>query len=138
MNDSYLKECLDLYKDTLLNNIIPFWIDRSIDRENGGISNVMDDEGTILSTEKFIWSQGRVLWTFAAVYNRVEPREEHLEAAEHVYRFLSENGRDESGYWNYRLDENGGVLEKDISIYVDGFVLNGMTEYYRASLDEIA
>ena len=33
----------------------------------------------------------------------------------------------------YLLDKKGNVLEEDISIYVDGFVLNGMGEYYKAT-----
>lgn len=35
----------------------------------------------------------------------------------------------------YRLDADGNVVDRDTSIYVDGFVLNGMGEYFIASGD---
>ncbi len=37
-----------------------------------------------------------------------------------------------------RFDEAKHILNNDISIYVDGFVLISMAEYYRATQDERA
>jgi N-acylglucosamine 2-epimerase len=133
MKSNFLTQSKKLYQDTLVNNLIPFWLRHGLDRTNGGLSNIMEDDGTILSHEKYLWSQGRALWTFAALYNRIEQRKEWLEAAHYLYRYLSTQGRDDQGRWMYRLDENGNVLEKDTSIYVDGFVMNGMGEYYKAT-----
>src|SRR4051812_24864907 len=48
------------------------------------------------------------------------------------------HGRDEQGRWVFRLDKDGKLLDGDISIYVDGFVLAGMTEYYTATRNETA
>ena len=88
----------------------------------------MKEDGTVLCRDRYIWSQGQALWTFSALYNRIEPRQEYLRAADGLFRYLSENGRDKTGKWMYLLDENGTVRETDTSIYVDGFVLAGMTE----------
>ena len=38
----------------------------------------------------------------------------------------------------FRLDKHGNVLDRDTSIYVDGFVLAGMTEYFAATRNETA
>ena len=42
----------------------------------------------MLSTDKYMWSQLRAIWTFAALYNRIEPRQEWLDVARHIYEFV--------------------------------------------------
>jgi N-acylglucosamine 2-epimerase len=73
------------------------------------------------------------LWTFSALANRIERRPEFLACADHIFNYLHSHGRDEQGRWAFRLDKDGKVLDGNISIYVDGFVLAGMTEYYAAT-----
>lgn len=131
-NEEMLNELLNLYKDTLLKDVVPFWLKYSLD-ESGAINNCIDDSGKLISKDRYLWSQGRALWTFSALYNRIEPRKEWLDIAHGLFSYLSKNGRDSNGKWMYLLDEKGNVLEDDISIYVDGFVLNGMGEYYKAT-----
>lgn len=127
-----------LYRTTLLNDVVPFWMRHGFDAKHGGISNLLDDAGNVRAYEKYLWSQGRALWTFSALYNRIEKRAEWLAFADHLFAYLSTHGRDEHGYWMYRLDENGEVLDRDISIYVDGFVMNGMGEYFAATGNTLA
>jgi len=43
-----------LYKDALLNNIIPFWERHSLDRTNGGYFTCLDREGKVYDTDKFM------------------------------------------------------------------------------------
>lgn len=138
MRKNLLHAYLQKYRRTLIDDVVPFWLKYGIDRKYGGISNVCDDDGKVLSYDKYIWSQGRALWTFSALYNRVEKRDEWLSFAKHIFDYLVNHGRDERGYWMYRLDKDGNVLDRDISIYADGFVLNGMGEYYQATGDESA
>jgi N-acylglucosamine 2-epimerase len=127
-----------LYRRTLLEDVVPFWMRHGIDRQYGGIGNVIDDQGQPLGHDKYLWSQGRALWTFSALFNRVEQRPEWLEVAHHIFRYLESHGRDDAGRWMYRLAPDGQVLEKDISIYVDGFVMTGLGEYYRATRNPLA
>ena len=122
-----------LYRQHLLKNIVPFWIGHSIDRKYGGIGNVIDDEGRTINHDKYLWSQGRALWTFSSLFNRIEKNEKWLEFAHHIYRYVSTHGRDEQSRWMYRLDQDGNVLDRDISIYVDGFVMMGLGEYHAAT-----
>ncbi len=123
------------YQHTLLEEVIPFWLKYSLD-ESGAVNNCISEDGTVLCKDRYIWSQGRALWTFSALYNRVMPKKEYLDAATGLFSYLSQTGRDEQGRWLYRFDEKGNVLDRDISIYVDGFVLIGMAEYYRATQSE--
>ena len=58
-----------LYRKTLLEDVIPFWMNFSLDSKTGAINNCLEDDGTLLSEDKYLWSQGRALWTFSALYN---------------------------------------------------------------------
>lgn len=124
-----------LYRKTLLEDVVPFWMRHALDREHGAILNCLDDSGAVLSRDRYLWSQGRALWTFSALYNRIEPRQEWLDVAGGIASYLKTRGRDSDGRWMYRLSEDGEVLDRDISIYVDGFVINGLSEYYVATRD---
>lgn len=126
-----------LYRRTLLEDVVPFWTTHALD-PSGAINNCIDDAGVVLSRDRYLWSQGRALWTFSALYNRIEQREEWLDVARGIAGYLYEHGRDDEGRWMYRLDADGNILDRDTSIYVDGFVLNGLGEYYIASGDERA
>ena len=137
MNQELFQAYWRQYSDTLNKQVMPYWIKYAPD-PSGAINNCMAEDGTILSKDRYIWSQGRALWTFSAMYNRIEKKPEYLEIANGLFHYLLHTGRDVDGKWNYRYDEHGNLLDKDISIYVDGFVLIGMTEYYLATKDERA
>ncbi|MGC8863639.1 MAG: AGE family epimerase/isomerase [Armatimonadota bacterium] len=133
MNNASFRHLAALYRKTLLEDVIPFWTRHAIDPVDGAINNCIDDSGNVLSRDRYLWSQGRALWTFSALVNRIEARREWLRVAHGIAGYLFAHGRDEQGRWMYRLDGDGNVLERVTSIYVDGFVLNGMAEYYRAT-----
>jgi N-acylglucosamine 2-epimerase len=134
VNEKYAK----LYRKTLLEDVIPFWMKYSLGSADGAINNCLDDQGNLVSSDRFLWSQGRALWMFSALYNRIEKRQEWLDAATRIFNYLLNHGRDKEGRWMFRLDDQGKVLETDVSIFVDGFVLNGMGEYYLATKDQRA
>jgi N-acylglucosamine 2-epimerase len=125
-----------LYRKTLLQDVMPFWMRYGLDEKDGALNNCLDDDGHLISRDRYLWSQGRALWTFSALYNHVEPRPEWLQVAHSINHWLATHGRDEQGRWMYRLDGDGNVVERDASIYADMFVLNGLGEYYRATKDE--
>src|SRR5665213_3385013 len=95
------------YRKLLLDDVVPFWLKHGIDREYGGVLSCMRDDGSIASGDKFIWSQARSVWTFSALYNRVEKRPEFLAAAENSIKFLLAHGRDRDGKWIYHADRQG-------------------------------
>jgi N-acylglucosamine 2-epimerase len=130
------KSLYALYRTLLLDNIVPFWLKHGIDWEYGGVLSCMREDGSIASGDKFIWSQARSVWTFSALYNRVEQRPEFLAAAENSLRFLLAHGRDADGKWIYHADQQGRVIEGATSIYSDCFVVYGFSEYCRAVHDD--
>jgi N-acylglucosamine 2-epimerase len=128
-----LKKLYDQYRGLLLDGVVAFWLKHGIDWQEGGVLSCMNDDGSPVSGDKFMWSQARSVWTFSALYNRVERRPEFLKVAENSIRFLLAHGRDEQGRWVYHTDRAGKVIEGATSIYTDCFVVYGFSEYYRAA-----
>lgn len=77
-----------LYRDELLDNVLPFWLNNSIDKEYGGYFTCLTREGKVFDTDKFIWLQGRQVWMFAMLYNKVEKKQEWLDCAIQGAEFL--------------------------------------------------
>lgn len=123
------------YERHLLEHVMPFWLKHCIDREFGGILNCVSDSGEVVSTEKYLWSQCRALWTFSALYNHVSKEAEWLEVARQLKNFVTRYGRDDQGRWVFCVDRRGGVSKPAQSIYVDAFAIYGLTEYARATGD---
>ena len=122
----------DFYRSLLLENLLPYW-EPHIDRDVGGILNCIGDDGTLISHDKYMWSQLRALWVYSKLWNAVERRPEWIEIATGIYRFVVAHGRDDTGDWVYRVTRHGDVVEGACSIYADGFALYALAEYYRAT-----
>lgn len=131
-------DLLAIYRAELLERTVPFWLTHAIDWSHGGILTCIGDDGQIISTDKYMWSQLRAIWTFSALYNRIEPRQEWLDVARHIFNFARQFGRDAEGRWVFAVDKNGRVLQGANSIYADGFAIYGLTEFARASGDQRA
>lgn len=131
-------ELYDFYRHHLMDDVLPFWLDHAIDRECGGINTCIEDDGTILSYDKYMWSQWRAVWVFASLVNRFESRPEWRDAAESIYRFAANHGFDGDGRTVFSLDRTGRVKEPHTSIYADGFALYGLTAYYEMTQDDEA
>ncbi|NOZ29004.1 MAG: AGE family epimerase/isomerase, partial [Chloroflexi bacterium] len=136
--DARFVDLLAIYRAELLERVVPFWLKHAIDREHGGILTCISDEGQVLSEDKYMWSQLRAIWTFSALYNYIEPREEWLEVARHIFDFVKRYGRDEQGRWVFAVDRDGRILKGATSIYADGFAIYGLTELARATDDQEA
>ncbi len=129
----------ELYRAELLERTIPFWLKYGLDWAYGGICTCVSDEGEVLSGDKYVWSQLRAIWTFSALYNKIERKPEYLEAATHIFNFIKDRGRNERGEWYFCLNEDGQPLfDGATSIYCDGFAIYGFTEFARATGHEEA
>lgn len=122
-----------LYSDNLLNDIIPFWLKNSIDTEFGGYYTCLDREGKVFDTDKFIWLQCRQVWCFSMLYNKVERKQEWLNAALHGAEFLKKHGRDKEGNWYFSLDREGAPLVQPYNIFSDCFATMAFGQLFRAT-----
>ncbi|WP_242202083.1 AGE family epimerase/isomerase [Aestuariivivens insulae] len=125
-----------LYKDTLLNNVVPFWEKHSIDTVNGGYFTCLDPKGNVYDTDKFIWLQGRQAWTFSMLYNKVEKNENWLAIAKSGIDFLKKYGMDNNGDFYFSVTDSGQPLVKAYNIFSDCFAAMAFSQYAKASGDE--
>ncbi len=124
------------YRTLLLDNIVPFWLSHGIDETRGGILTCLRDDGSVISQDKYLWSQGRAIWTFAALYNRIDSNPRFLEIARDIAEFVLRHGRDSEGAFVFRVSRDGEPLEPAISAYADYFVVYGLTELFRATRED--
>ncbi|MDY4498117.1 MAG: AGE family epimerase/isomerase [Prevotella sp.] len=126
-------------QDVLQTNILPFWLDKMIDRENRGFYGRIDGHGVLHpDAEKGAILNARILWTFSAAY-RVLKRPEYLAAATRAKDFILEHFYDkEFGgiYWS--LDSLGRPKDTKKQFYAIGFAIYGLSEYARATADREA
>jgi N-acylglucosamine 2-epimerase len=122
------------YRDELLNNIMPFWLEHSIDKEYGGFLNSLDRDGAVFDTDKWVWMQGRAVWMFATLYNEVEKRKEWLDAALQGAEFLRRYGRGDEGYY-FCLTRRGEPLIQPHDIFSNAFAAMGYSALAKALPD---
>lgn len=125
-----------LYYNELVDNILPFWLQNSIDKEHGGFFTCLDQEGKIYDTDKFMWLQGRQVWTFSYMYNHVQQNQEWLKVALHGANFMEKFGRDADGNWYFSLTKDGKPLIQPYNIFSDCFATMGFSSLYKATQNE--
>lgn len=126
----------NLYKFTLLNDIIPFWEKYSIDHQNGGYFTCLDQKGNIYDRDKFMWLQARQSWTFSMLYNKVEKNPKWLEIAKNGINFLIDKGMDAEGNFYFSTTASGQPLVKPYNIFSDCFAAMAFSQYALASRNE--
>ncbi len=132
-----LPELRAFLHDHLVRDVMPFWMTHAIDWTHGGLFSCLEDDGTIVRRDKYMWSNARALWTFSGLCNRIEKRDDWRRAADNQYHFIRRHGRDENGCWVFLVDERGKVIEGENSIVTDAFAIFGMIEYFRlAGIEE--
>ena len=105
------------YKNELLENIIPFWLNKSPDKEFGGYFTCLNRKGEVFDTDKFIWLQARQVWMFAKLYNEVEKRPEWLNCAIQGAEFLKKHGHDGNYNWYFSTNCQGEPLMEPYNIF---------------------
>ena len=128
----------ELYKKTLLDDVIPFWERNSLDYENGGYFTCLDRQGKVYDTDKFIWLQGRQAWTFSMLYNKVEKKQEWLDVAKSGFDFLIKKGMDDNGSFYFSTNARGEPLVDSYNIFSDCFAAMAFSQYATASGDDQA
>ena len=122
-----------IYKQGLLDNIIPFWVRHSIDREYGGFMFALDQDGSVVDTDKGVWQHGRFTWMLATLYNEVEQRDEWLNLALHGAKFLEDHCIDNDGRMFFIVDREGDPVRKRRYVYSETFAAIAFAALYKAT-----
>lgn len=138
------KTTSERYRKELLDNVLPFWLEHSIDKDFGGYFSCLDRDGRVFDTDKFIWLQAREVWMFASMYNKVEKKKEWLDCAIHGAEFLKNYGHDGNLNWYFSVTRDGRPLVEPYNIFSYTFasmafgqlsLATGSEEYARIAKD---
>jgi len=66
--------------EELHGSVLPFWMEHSLDREQGGYFNQLDRDGARFGDDKHVWLQGRQAWMLSKLFGAAGD-ERHLDAA---------------------------------------------------------
>ncbi|MEI6217749.1 MAG: AGE family epimerase/isomerase [bacterium] len=135
MTRHQIEQLLAVYRDGLLNDTLPFWLPRSLDREHGGFITSLARDGSILQTDKAVWFQGRFAWMLATLYNTVEKRTEWLEWSRSGIDFLNAHCFDTDGRMFFSVTREGKPLRKRRYIFSEIFAVIAMAAYGNAAGD---
>lgn len=131
-----LKKIKEQYKKELLNNVIPFWLQKSQDHEYGGYFTCLDRQGNVFDTDKFIWLQGRQVWMFSMLYNNVEKRKEWLDCAIQGAEFLKKYAHDGNLNWYFSLTRDGKPIIEPYNIFSYTFATMAFGQLSKATDNE--
>lgn len=124
---------ISIYKDGLLQNIIPFWLRHSIDKEHGGFMFAVDQDGTIVDTDKGVWQHGRFTWMLATLYNEVEKKPFWLEQAISGANFLEKHCIDVDRRMFFVVDREGKPVRKRRYVFSETFASIAFAALYQAT-----
>lgn len=125
---------MNRFREELTENILPFWMDKMQDEENGGFYGRIDGNNLLHpEANKGVILNARILWTFSAAY-RILKKPEYLAMAQRAFNYITTYFLDKTYggvYWE--LDCKGNPVNKKKQTYAQGFALYGFSEFYRAT-----
>ena len=132
-----------LYRDTLLQDVIPFWLRHGMDHEHGGILTCLDRDGSLVDTDKSVWFQGRSAWMFATLANtpaldgdsKSPTRAECLAASRSCIEFIRRHCYAPDGKMFFTVTREGRPLRMRRYVYSESFSAIANAAYARASGD---
>ena len=130
-------ELIRVYREGLLDDVMPFWIRNSVDREYGGFMMCLNRDGSLIDTDKGVWQQGRATWLYGELYNQVEPRDEWLELARHGAKFLDRHCFDSAdGRMWFHVTREGKPIRKRRYAFTESFAAIAYGELAQATGDD--
>ena len=124
------------YRKELYGNVLPFWLDCSQDKEFGGYFTCLNRDGSVFDTDKFVWLQGREVWMFAMLYNKVEKNPAWLACAAQGAAFLEKFGHDGNYDFYFSLTREGKPIIQPYNIFSNTFACMAFAQMAVATGDE--
>jgi len=124
------------YRAALFDDVVPWWMNHSLDHEHGGYYSLLERDGRPWGTDKYMWMNGRQVWLLSHLYNEHEPNDEWLDAARLGAEFMLRHAFKDDGKMHFRLTREGQSRSEVLSLYTEVFGAIAMAEYSKASGDE--
>lgn len=128
-------ELHEVYRASLFDDVIPWWMAHSLDEKHGGYYNLIERDGKLWNTDKYMWMNGRQVWMLSHLFNTHEQNPDWLDAARLGATFMREHAFREDGAMHFRLTQQGQSRSEILSIYTEVFGAIAMAEYAKASGD---
>ena len=90
--DNYLNAWAASYRESLTNDILPFWLRHGLDRQNGGVYTCVNRDGSLIDSTKSVWFQGRFGFITSYAYNHIEKNPEWLAASKSCIDLTNASG----------------------------------------------
>jgi N-acylglucosamine 2-epimerase len=135
MQSRLVTEYRKLYETMLFDNVIPFWMKHSQDREYGGYLHMLDRDGSVYSTDKYAWPHGRQVWVFSTLCDEVERRQEWLDMAKLGWDFIVKHFIGPEGRVWYSLTREGKPLSIPRRIFSETFIIMAAARYAKVTGD---
>ena len=130
------KKLANRYKTELLDSVLPFWLKNSIDKGYGGYFSCLDRDGSVYDTDKFIWLQGREVWLFSMLCNKLGKKQEWLDAAIQGAEFLKKYGHNGDYDFYFSLTREGKPLVEPYNIFSNTFACMAFAQLAKATGSE--
>ena len=130
------KKLASKYKTELLDSVLPFWLNKSIDKEYGGYFSCLDRDGSVYDTDKFIWLQGREVWLFSMLCNKLGEKQEWMDAAIQGAEFLKKYGHNGDYDFYFSLTREGKPLVEPYNIFSNTFACMAFAQLAKATGSE--
>ena len=127
----------EIYRRSLFDDVLPFWINHAVDQEYGGFLTCLDRDGTVIDTDKGLWQQGRFTWLLATLYNTVAKKQEWLDLARHGINFLDKYGFDSDGRMFFQVSRSGNPLRKRRYLFSESFAAIAYAAFAKAANSEL-
>ena len=123
-----------VYRDGLLDDTLPFWIDRCVDRMHGGFMMALDRDGSLVDTDKGVWQQCRFTWLLAKLFNSIDANETWLELAIHGINFIEKHCIDpDDGRMWFHVSREGKPIRKRRYAFTESFAAIAYGELAKAT-----
>lgn len=118
----------------LRRNILLFWMNNTLDRENGGFYGAITNNRMIQNqVERSAVLCGRILWTFSTAA-MIYKDNEYREVADWAYEYLTTrfwDDRDQGVFWS--INRHGQPIQDRKHTYAQAFSIYGLSAYYQAT-----
>lgn len=120
----------------LNDNVMPFWIEKTVDREYGGCLHHLDRDGSVISPNKGMWVHGRFLWLLSWLCRTRGGDDDFLVTSRRVFDFIRSHARDSDGRWWYELTRDGRPRRKRRYFFTEVFIALGLSSWAAADPGE--
>lgn len=136
MNGIDFSQMSKQFMDELLYSVLPFWLDNSQDTKFGGYFSCLNRDGSVYDKDKFVWLQGREVWMFSMLYNKLMKNEEWLACARQGGEFLKKYGHDENMDFYFSLTMEGKPIVQPYNIFSNTFACMAFAQLAEATQND--